>query len=67
MEDQEHTHELTSLTLFERKEYEELKRHFFYESNRLRERAVILGVLVVSFIATLMVCGVLKIDTSVLN
>jgi hypothetical protein len=51
--------ELKSLTLFERKEYEELKYRFSLEAKRLRERAIFLGILVVTFIATMMMTGII--------
>ena len=54
--------ELETLSLFERKEYEELKYRFSAEAKRLRERTIFLGILVVTFIATMMMTGVLKLN-----
>lgn len=50
--------ELRSLTLFERKEYEELKFRYSAEAKKLREKRIILGFLIVSFVATLAYTGV---------
>lgn len=48
---------LTSLSLVERKEYEELKHANSYEVRRKRERSVFLGFFAISLLATLMISG----------
>ena len=50
--------DLRTLTLFERKEYEELKFRYSLEAKKLREKRIILGFLIVSFVATLAYTGV---------
>ena len=44
---------LKSLSLVERKEYEELKRYYSIETRRLRQQKVFLGLAVGAFIAAL--------------
>ncbi len=45
--------ELKTLSLLERKEYEELKHYYSVEGKRLRQQKVLLGFAVVVFIAVL--------------
>jgi hypothetical protein len=45
--------ELRSLSLFERKEYEELKQYYTYESRKLRQQRAFIGLAVVSMIGTM--------------
>jgi hypothetical protein len=49
---------LKTLSLFERKEYEELKLRYSYDAKRLRKNKVFLGLAIVTFVATLAVSGV---------
>ena len=48
---------LSSLSYFERKEYEELKYNQSESVRRKREKAVFLGFFAISLIATLMISG----------
>lgn len=43
--------ELKSLSIFERKEYEELKYYYSVQAKRLRQQKVFLGMAVVAFLA----------------
>lgn len=45
--------ELKTLSLVERKEYEELKKYYSIEAKRLRQQKVFLGLAVVMFIAAI--------------
>ena len=45
--------ELKSLSLFERKEYEELKSYYARETQKLRQQRAFLGVAVVAFLGVL--------------
>ena len=45
--------ELKSLSLFERKEYEELKHYYATEAQKLRQQKVFLGLAVVAFLGML--------------
>ena len=45
--------ELKTLSLVERKEYEELKKYYSIEAKRLRQQKVFLGLAVVIFIAAI--------------
>ena len=49
--------ELKSLSLFERKEYEELKYYYSIEARKLRQQKVFLGLAVVTFVASLALAG----------
>lgn len=50
--------ELRSLSLFERKEYEELKYRYSVEAQKLREKRVFLGVMIIAFLAITASAGV---------
>lgn len=52
--------QLRTLSLFERKEYEELKQRYATEAKRLREKRVFMGFLVISFLAVAASAGVLQ-------
>jgi hypothetical protein len=49
---------LKTLSLFERKEYEELKQRYSHDAKRLRKNKVFLGLAIVTFVATLAASGV---------
>ncbi len=51
--------EIKSLSLYERKEYEELKCQLSEAARRKQERIVFLGYFVISMIATLLISGAL--------
>jgi len=48
--------QLKTLSLFERKEYEELKYRYSIEAKKLRQQKIFLGFAVVSFISVLAMC-----------
>ncbi len=50
-------HQMTSLSLYERKEYEELKYRCCEQARRKREKTVFLGFFAISLIATLLISG----------
>jgi hypothetical protein len=56
------TTELTSLSLVERKEYEELKLKQSLESRQKKDRAVFLGYFVIALISTLLISGALDLS-----
>ncbi|MEM9943660.1 MAG: hypothetical protein AAF939_19005 [Planctomycetota bacterium] len=56
--------QLTTLSYFERQEYEALKIRAQYEAKRLRDQGVVLGFLVVAFLSTLAMSGIIKFDLS---
>lgn len=45
--------ELKSLSMYERKDYEELKHRYSVEAIRLRQQKVFLGLAVVTFVAVM--------------
>jgi len=47
---------LKTLSLFERKEYEELKHRYSIEAKKLRQQKVFIGFAVVAFISVLAMC-----------
>lgn len=60
-------HELSTLDLYERKEYEELKHAVRYDAKRRSDRNVFLGFLVTAVVSTLIISGALKVDLSVIG
>ncbi len=49
---------LKSLSMVERKDYEELKYFYSVDAKRLRQKNIFLGLAIVTFVATLAVSGV---------
>jgi hypothetical protein len=52
-------HKMTSLSHYERKEYEELKCKHSEAARRKREKTVFLGFFAISLVATLLISGAL--------
>ncbi len=52
---------LQTLSLLERKEYEELKKANSVEAKRKKDRIVFLGFFAISLIATLLISGALRL------
>jgi hypothetical protein len=55
-------HKIGSLSVVERKEYEELKQYHSKQAIRKRERTVFLGYCVVGILATMSIYGLLNFD-----
>lgn len=53
-------HKLQSLSVVERKEFEELKNFHSAESQRKRERAIFFGYVAVALLATLLISGAMN-------